>query len=125
MLLFGALVLTTAVAVASQADLLALSPWHGKVPAAANPDAVAYRLSVRGAPNAVVHLHASGLAPGWIASFCTARVCSPSRVALPLSAAGSGTIEFQVIRDDDAAPHRTHVIVSSDSGGLATLDVKR
>jgi hypothetical protein len=103
---------------------LALSPWTGKTLPTANPDAVQYRLTVHGEPNATVKLQATGVARGWIASFCTDRVCSPFRASLPLSGSGNGTMEFALIRDDDSAPRKTHVVVSSDDGAVATLDVK-
>lgn len=102
---------------------LSLAPWTGKVSPTADPDAVQYRLTVHGAPNATVNLEAAGLAHGWIASFCTDRICSPFRVTMPLSRSGVAQIEFQVIRDDDSAPRKTHVVVRSDGGAVATLDV--
>lgn len=109
--------------IAALATMLSLSPWTGKVLPTANPDAYQYRLTVRGMPNGSVDLEASGLARGWIASFCTDRICSPFRVTLPLSSSGEGRIEFQVIRDDDSAPRKTHVVVRTADGALATLDV--
>ncbi|MGZ3516071.1 MAG: hypothetical protein ACXWNK_01140 [Vulcanimicrobiaceae bacterium] len=105
------------------ATTLSLSPWTGKVSPTANPQAVQYRLTVHGAPKATVNLEASGLARGWIASFCTDRICSPFRVTMPLSPSGVGRIEFQVIRDDDSAPRKTHVTVRSDDGAVTALDV--
>ena len=105
------------------ATTLSLVPWTGKVSPIANPEARQYRLTVHGAPNATVNLQAKGLARGWIASFCTDRICSPFQVTMPLSSAGDGTIEFQVIRDDDSAPRKTHVVVRSDDGAIASLDV--
>ncbi len=102
---------------------LAFSPWHGKV-LQASPGAVQYRLSVHGTPHSTVKLEATGLARGWIASFCTDKVCSPMQYSMELPASGAGAIEFQVIRNDDAAPHKTHVVVRSDAGASAALDVK-
>ncbi|MDQ2873151.1 MAG: hypothetical protein M3R35_08505 [Candidatus Eremiobacteraeota bacterium] len=108
--------------IALAATTLAFSPWHGKV-LQASPGAIQYRLSVRGTPHTTVKLAAIGLARGWIASFCTDKVCSPMQYSMELPGSGTGAIEFQVIRNDPSAPHRTHVVVRSDAGASAALNV--
>jgi hypothetical protein len=76
----------------------------------AGPDTRAYAVRVTAPAGTAVRLTALDLPPGWIASFCTARVCSPHAVTLP---AGSGRAAIQVsyIREQsDAKPlRRLHV----------------
>jgi hypothetical protein len=53
-----------------------------------------------------VRLTARDVPRGWIASFCTPRVCSPFHVVLP-ARGGAGTIQISYIRSDaNAAPLR-------------------
>ena len=95
---------------------LTLSPWKGPQLAAASAGAAQYRLAVHGKANAQVHLAASGLPPGWIASFCTQDLCSPFHYAMQLDSHGDGAVEFQAVRIDDSAPRRVRVTISSASG---------
>lgn len=99
--------------IALAAITLLLSPWHGPSLPTASAAAAKYRLAVHGAPRSNVDLHATGLPSGWVASFCTANLCSPFRYTMHLNARGEGVIEFQAIRTDDSAPRRVHVTISA------------
>jgi hypothetical protein len=70
-----------------------------------------------------VNLSASGLPEGWVASFCTQKLCSPFHYTLQLDNRGIGVIEFQAIRIDDSAPKHVHVQVSADGAVPKRLDI--
>jgi hypothetical protein len=58
----------------------------------------------------MVRLRALDVPPGWLASFCTPRVCSPFAVSLPVGA-GVATIQISYVRQTGSAPVRApHVI---------------
>jgi hypothetical protein len=102
---------------------LLLAPWQGPSLPTASAAAAKYRLTVHGAPRSSVDLRASGLPSGWVASFCTATLCSPFRYTMHLNARGAGTIEFQAIRTDDRAPGRARVTVSAPGAISRTVSV--
>jgi hypothetical protein len=101
---------------------LMLAPWRGPSLPTANPDALKYKLTVHGPAEHVVRLHADGVPHGWIASFCTPRLCSPFAYRLELNDRGVGVVEFQAIRTDDSAPRHIDVVVRAD--GAKSLDIK-
>lgn len=107
------------------AVVLSLAPWHGPSLPTVSADAIKYKLSVRGAPRQSLELRASGLPDGWVASFCTSRVCSPSRYTLQLDRIGQGTIEFQAIRVDDSAPAHVRVTVSAPDANTVTANITK
>lgn len=105
------------------AIVLLLSPWKGPSLPTVTPHAAAYGLTVRGAPRAQVALAALGVPAGWIAAFCTHRLCSPSRFSLRLDGAGRGAVEFEVIRTDPRAAR--HATIRVTAGGAArTITVR-
>ena len=101
------------------AIVLALTPWTGPSLPTVSPNSAKYRLTVRGTPQGDVRLQATGLPSGWIASFCTTKLCSPYRYTLHLDAKGRGELEFQAIRLDDSAPKRVHLTVLANNGTSA------
>lgn len=76
---------------------LSFAPWTGPQLPGSSPDTAKYRLVVTGKPGGSIHLHAVGLPKGWIASFCTDRICAPLQVATTLPDSGVKVIEFQVV----------------------------
>lgn len=102
------------------AVLLTLAPWHGPDVASAPVHAVKYRLTVRGTPGAHVHLRASGVARGWLAAFCTSRICSPEQTWLDLPKSGTGVMQFELIRQADGAAHKSGARIFSDDGSSVT-----
>lgn len=102
---------------------LALAPWSGPPLPAANPNAVKYRLTVRGVAGQHVDLRADGLPNGWVASFCTGTVCAPFRYSMDLNDRGTGVIEFQAIRTDDAAPKHVHVTITTNGAKPVNVNV--
>lgn len=102
---------------------LALAPWHGTSLPTATPSAAKYKLTVRGAANQPVQLHADGLPQGWVASFCTPTFCSPFRYTMTLDSRGTGWIEFQAIRTDDSAPKHVRVTVAANGAKSITTRI--
>mgnify|MGYP001163432394 CR=1 FL=1 len=108
-----------AVAVASSVTHLRVNPWSGASLATATSAAVKYRLRVAGTPNATISLHADGVAKGWLAAFCTPKVCSPMRVDVTLPASGQAVYQFELIREEPGAPaHSGARILSSDGASI-------
>jgi hypothetical protein len=69
----------------------------GTCHASADPGVRSYAVRVHGPAGSTVRLVALDIPRGWIASFCTPRVCSPFHVTLPLHA-GTGTIQLSYAR---------------------------
>lgn len=79
---------------------LSFAPWTGPQLPGSSPDTAKYRLVVTGKPEQSIRLHAVDLPKGWIASFCTDRICAPLQVATTLPDSGVKVIEFQVVPPD-------------------------
>ena len=96
-----------AVAVVQSPTHLTLAPWTGKNLPTATAAAIKYNLKVAGKPHATIHVEASGVAQGWIAAFCTARLCAPTSVDVTLPDSGQVFYQFELSREDDAAPKKS------------------
>jgi hypothetical protein len=103
------------------ATTLLLAPWKGADLPTAASSAVKYRLTVKDAPGAVVHLHATGVADGWIAAFCNNRVCSPNQVAQTIPKSGSVMLQFELIREENNGPKKSGAVIESDAGGSVAV----
>ena len=75
-------------ALSQPATHLSIQPWTGSELQTTSAAAAKYRLKVTGAPESVVHLQASGVAPGWLAAFCTPKFCSPQRIDVAIPSSG-------------------------------------
>ena len=82
---------------------VSLAPWTGADLPGSVASTLKYRLVVADAPGKNVALHAIGVPKGWIASFCTDRVCSPFKVSVAIPQSGVKIIEFQLIPPDEKA----------------------
>ncbi|HTU83098.1 MAG TPA: hypothetical protein VMF61_13270 [Candidatus Acidoferrales bacterium] len=112
--------LTLSLALAQSTTHLTIAPWSGKAPATTTAAAAKYRLTIVGAPNAALTLKASRLARGWLAAFCTPKVCAPMQVDVRLPASGRTSYAFELIREDESAPaHSGASIESSDGASIA------
>jgi hypothetical protein len=98
-----------------------LSPWEGpSLPTAPTGNyQTSYALNVRGAPSARVDLRADGVAKGWIAAFCTERLCSPFHTVVTLNNKGNARLEFSLIRTDPKASPHTRVIIQANNRAVA------
>ena len=103
-------------ALAQPATHLSIQPWTGSELPTTSAAAQKYRLKVTGAPGSVVHLQASGVANGWLAAFCTPKICSPDRVDVAIPTSGEAVLQFELIRESDTAQKRSSATIS-DNGG--------
>lgn len=98
-----------------------LSPWHGAtLPTTPSGNyETSYALTVRGAPGSRVALSAEGVAKGWVASFCTPRLCAPFRTFATLDRHGTARYEFSLIRTDPSAVKHTHAVIRANGKQVA------
>ena len=82
---------------------VSLAPWTGADLPGSVESTFKYRLVVADVVGANVALHASGVPKGWVASFCTDRVCSPFKVSVAIPQSGVKIIEFQLVPPDEKA----------------------
>ncbi|MDQ2859029.1 MAG: redoxin family protein [Candidatus Eremiobacteraeota bacterium] len=80
-----------------RAATVSLVPWTGPDLPGSIPNTRKFRLVVVGTSGKDVALSAGGVPKGWVASFCTDRVCSPSKVTLAVPTSGVKIVEFQLI----------------------------
>ncbi|MBV8601422.1 MAG: redoxin domain-containing protein [Candidatus Eremiobacteraeota bacterium] len=102
---------------------LSVAPWTGPELPGSVPNTAKYRLVVAGPEGKSVALHAADLPKGWIASFCTDRICAPMRVTTTLPASGVKVIEFQVVPPETKAlAHLPSVrVVATDGRSTTTV----
>jgi hypothetical protein len=101
--------------------IITLAPSGPHAAGTQRAGSTAYTVALRGKPNATVRLRAGGIPNGYIASFCTGRVCAPFRVALALPKSGRESIELQVIENiRGSAPPRT---ISVAAPGARTVSI--
>jgi hypothetical protein len=110
------LALAMLLALAQPPTHLSIEPWTGSDYATASAVAAKYRLKVTGTPNASLHLRALRVTPGWLAAFCTSKLCSPGRVDLVLPASGSAVLQFELIRESGDAAKRGGATITDDAG---------
>lgn len=98
---------------------LALSKWTGPDLPGSIKSTYKYRLIVVAPPAKTVTLTAQGLRPGWVASFCADRLCSPRTVSFVSPSAGVKTYEFQLVPPTDgAAPGKVSVRAGEVQAGV-------
>jgi hypothetical protein len=100
---------------------LSIEPWTGSDFQTTTPSAAKYRLTVTGKPNASIRLRASGVAEGWLAAFCTPRLCSPQQVEIELPRSGQAVVQFELIRESDNAPQRSGATIAGNDGATVTV----
>lgn len=113
--------LILAALVAQAPTRLAVTPWTGANLATATSVAAKYRLRVTGAPNASLVLRAGELAKGWLAAFCTPKVCSPMQVGVTLPASGEAVYQFELIREEPGAPAHSGARIASSDGASVVV----
>jgi peroxiredoxin len=92
---------TIALAARTDAPLtVAAAPWTGADLPGSIASTVKYRIAVTAAPGTSVLLRAVGLPKTWVGSWCTDRVCQPTRTRVVVPASGVKIVEFQVVPDD-------------------------
>lgn len=113
--------LAVLLALVAPATHLSIEPWTGSDFQVTTGAAAKYRLKVAGKPNASVHLRALGVAHGWLAAFCTPRLCSPQRIDVELPRSGETVVQFELIRESDNAPRQSGAIVADNTGASVTV----
>ena len=104
----------------STATRVSLAPWTGADLPGSVASTLKYRLVVAGTAGKNVDLRAAGLPKGWVASFCTDRVCAPFKVSVALPQSGVKVIEFQLVPPDDKAPAPRVRVIGTDGAHEAT-----
>jgi len=99
-----------------------LSPWKGpSLPTTPTGNyETSWAMTVHGAPRARVELRANGLPPGWVASFCTPRLCAPFHTLATLDGKGVARYEFSLIRTDPKAAAHAHATVRANNQVVAS-----
>lgn len=95
---------------------MGISPWSGAELPTSTQAAAQYRLTIAGRPGQRVTLSAGWVAPGWIAAFCDARNCSPTRTTQTIPKSGSLVVQFELMRETEDAPHRSGAVIASSDG---------
>lgn len=93
---------------------VSLAPWTGPDLPGSIPNTRKYRLVVAGAAGRTVALHASGVPKGWVASFCTDRLCAPFQTTVLLPDSGVKIVEFQLVPPTVGAVAPRVRVTSSD-----------
>jgi peroxiredoxin len=99
---------------------VSLTPWTGADLPGSIPNTIKYRLVVAGSAGKNVALHAAGVPKGWVASFCSDRVCAPFKVSVALPESGVKVIEFQLVPPDAKAATPKVRVISTDGGATAS-----
>jgi hypothetical protein len=115
------LYVATLLALAQPATHLSIQPWTGTDLQTTSADAAKYRLEVTGQPNSTVRLEASNVASGWLAAFCTPKVCSPQRYDALLPRSGQVVIQFELIRESDTAPKQSGATITGGDGSSVNV----
>jgi peroxiredoxin/tetratricopeptide (TPR) repeat protein len=102
------------------ATRVSLTPWTGVDLPGSTPNTIKYRLVVAGSAGKNVDLHAAGVPKGWVASFCTDRLCAPFKVSVALPASGVKVIEFQLVPPDAKATPPKVRVIGTDGGRETT-----
>ncbi len=99
---------------------VSLAPWTGPPLPGSVPDTLRYRLAVVGKAAKEVDLKAADVPKGWIATFCTERVCTPGRVRISLPASRVGIIELQLVPPGSRTVVPKVRIIANDGAGSVT-----
>ena len=108
-------------ALAQPATRLSIQPWTGADLQTTSADAAKYRLEVTGRPNSTIKLQASNVATGWLAAFCTPKICSPQRYDASLPHSGQVVLQFELIRESDTAPKQSGATITGSDGASVNV----
>ena len=102
---------------------VSLAPWTGPDLPGSVPSTLKYRLVLAGTAGTNVHLQTAGVPKGWVASFCTDRVCAPFRVGVAIPASGVKVIEFQLVPEGKRVAVKGVRVLASDGTARSWADV--
>lgn len=100
---------------------LAIEPWTGSDFQVTTGAAAKYRLEVSGKPNDTIRLSARGVSAGWLAAFCTPKLCSPQHVDVQLPRSGIAVFQFELIRIEVGAPKRSRATITGNGGASVSV----
>ncbi len=104
---------------------ISAAPWTGADMPGSIASTVKYRIAVTAAPHTPVRLVASGLPKDWVGSWCTDRVCQPTRTDVVVPTAGLTIVEFQVVPDDPKhASLHPQVRIDAKAATIASVTVR-
>lgn len=109
-------IFTILLALAQAPTHLTVEPWTGSDFQITSAGAAKYRLKVSGKPNATVRLRAVGVAQGWLAAFCTPKLCSPQQINVELPRSGQAVFQFELIREAENAPKESGATIADNNG---------
>jgi peroxiredoxin/tetratricopeptide (TPR) repeat protein len=95
---------------------VSLAPWTGAELPGSIPNTIKYRLVVEGAAGKTLALHTADVPKGWVASFCSDKVCSPFKLSLVLPQSGVKVIEFQLVPPSAGAKAGKVSVIATDGG---------
>jgi thiol-disulfide isomerase/thioredoxin len=102
--------------------VVSIAPWSGPDLPGSVVSTLKYRLIVAAPADSTVSLHARGLRPAWVASFCADGLCAPANVTFTAPSSGVKTYEFQLVPPQEGAdPGPISVLV--DGGGAVAVPV--
>jgi len=104
----------------SSVATVSLAPWTGPELPGSIPNTIKYRLVVAGSAGKHLALAAKGVAKGWVASFCSDRVCSPFKVSVAIPPSGVKIIEFQLVPPDAGARTGRVRVIGTDGSHTST-----
>jgi hypothetical protein len=99
---------------------LSLAPWTGADLPGSIPNTLKYRLLVAGTAGKHVALHAADVPKGWVASFCSDRVCAPFKTNVAIPSSGVKVIEFQLVPPGQRGDPGKVRVVASEGGHVVT-----
>ena len=105
------------------ATTVSLAPWTGPELPGSIPNTLKYRLVVAGASGKNVRLQTAGVPKGWVASFCTDRVCAPFKVGVAIPPSGVKVIEFQLVPDGKPVAVKGVRVVARDGSAETSATV--
>jgi peroxiredoxin len=90
---------TVALGLAAPSDgpAVSLAPWTGADLPGSVPNTIKFRLIVAGVAGHNVALQTSDVPKGWVASFCTDKICAPFKVDVSIPDSGVKVVEFQLV----------------------------
>jgi peroxiredoxin/tetratricopeptide (TPR) repeat protein len=99
---------------------LSIAPWTGAELPGSIPDTIKYRVVVASTAGKTIALKASDVPKGWVASFCSDKICAPFHVSVAIPEGGVKIVEFQLIPPAGKAPAPKVRITSTGDGPQST-----
>ena len=56
-----------------------------------------------------------------LAAFCTPKLCAPQRIDFDLPHSGQVTLQFEMIRESDTAPHQSAATITGGDGSSISV----